>query len=900
MSLGAVLSLKTKGFETALAAAEHSFSKFGGVLKKGISVATKTVAAGAAAAGAAATAFVVSSVKEGAAFDKAMSQVAATMGRSVDSMTEMSDFARKMGQTTAFSATEAAEALNYMALAGYDDQKSMAMLPKVLDLAAAGNIGLANASDMVTDAQSALGLSMSQTEVLVDQMAKTSSKSNTSVAQLGEAILAVGGTAKNLKGGTKELNAVLGVLADNGVKGSEGGRALRNVILSLSAPTDKAAKQIKKLGVEVFDSSGNMRDLPLILQDLNDSMDGMTQEQKMNILSEIFNKNDMKSINALLGTSTKRWRELYTEIEDSHGAASKMAETQLDNLPGDVTKFKSALSEAKITIAEGLQPTLREFVQSGTKLITDLTDGFKEGGLKGAVEAAKKSLEEILESWKTSDNPLLQTAAQIAEKFGEVASWVVSLATDWDNTIKSMKTSGSPFSVAFALGLEFVKGLLESVIGLITDWPATVEKLKTSNNLGLMLLGGALDTIQKGLDWIIKNQGEATAAISAIIGAFVGYKSITAVSSLLNILQGTTAVSMGGAAGTSWGAAFAAKAIFALGPLVAFLATVGTPNEHTHDDIGNNDLIDANGQPTKEMLHTWQQKWKGQHFSLHGGSDYDTGARHVYTLSDEQRREMDAAEAKRREWRQSEKLSEAVEQFETVSEDVTGEALGNLIESLSEGYSDALEGDSTSALIDNLSKETGSALSDLLKSFANGDVVDPFDAAMIVEQAREELGKLLEENPIPGKVEPEAEDGAKEKLEKEIGTIDIPARLYMVGGREVPFFSGGGAGGGGGGKFGNLQLHAKGLHDVPYDNYPALLHRHEQVLTASQARKRDSGLESNSVLVDAVQTLKQELANLKIVVGKRVFGQTMVDYGGSRMKDFIGGEDSRLAAGYGS
>ena len=464
MSLGAVLSLKTSGFETAMAKAESRFSKFGGTLKKGLSVATKAVAASAVAAGAAATAFVVSSVKEGAAFDKAMSQVAATMGRSTESMTEMSNFARKMGQTTAFSATEAAEALNYMALAGYDDQKSMAMLPKVLDLAAAGGIGLASASDMVTDASSALGLSMEQTEALVDQMAKTSSKSNTSVAQLGEAILSVGGTAKMMKGGTTELNAVLGVLADNGIKGSEGGRALRNVLLALSAPTDKAAKQLKKLGVEVFDSSGNMRELPNIMQDLNVAMEGMTDEQKTNILSDIFNKNDMKSINALLGTTTDRWAELVGEIVNSKNAASQMAETQLDNLPGDITKFKSALSEAKITIAEGLQPTLRAFVQSGTKLITDLTDGFKEGGLKGAVEAAKKSLEEILESWKTSDNPLLQTAAQIAEKFGEVASWVVSLATDWDNTIKSMKSSGSPFSVAFALGLEFVKGLIESVV----------------------------------------------------------------------------------------------------------------------------------------------------------------------------------------------------------------------------------------------------------------------------------------------------------------------------------------------------------------------------------------------------------------------------------------------------
>ena len=239
-------------------------------------------------------------VKTAADFDSAMSQVAATMGYTMEelndstsdaskTMEQLGQFAQDMGKSTAFSASEAASALNYMALAGYDAQTSMAMLPTVLNLAAAGEMDLASASDMVTDSQSALGLSLEETTVMVDQMAKASSKSNTSVAQLGEAFLTVGGTAKNLAGGTTELSTALGILADNGVKGAEGGTALRNIILSLSAPTDSASVAIQELGLEAFDAQGNLRSLGDIFSDLNMEMASMTQEEKTQALNKIFN-----------------------------------------------------------------------------------------------------------------------------------------------------------------------------------------------------------------------------------------------------------------------------------------------------------------------------------------------------------------------------------------------------------------------------------------------------------------------------------------------------------------------------------------------------------------------------------------------------------------------------------
>ena len=226
-------------------------------------------------------------VKTTADFDSSMSQVQATMGITKDSMSKVDgqtvntmdtlrDLAKEMGSKTAYSASECADALNYLALAGYDTQEMCDTLPTVLNLAAAGGIDLASASDMVTDAMSALGMETSDADKMVDQMAKTASSTNTSVGQLGEGILTIGATAKSIKGGTAELNTALGILANNGIKGAEGGTHLRNIILSLQNPTDKAADVMESLGLSVYDSEGNMRSMNDILGDLNTSMEGMT------------------------------------------------------------------------------------------------------------------------------------------------------------------------------------------------------------------------------------------------------------------------------------------------------------------------------------------------------------------------------------------------------------------------------------------------------------------------------------------------------------------------------------------------------------------------------------------------------------------------------------------------
>ena len=365
----------------------------------------KTVGDGISSAGtkllpvtAGVTALGTAAVTTAASFESAMSQVQATMGitsdavsevngESVNTMDTLSDLAKKMGSETAFSASECAEALNYLALAGYDTQQMCDTLPTVLNLAAAGGIDLASASDMVTDAMSALGMGTDEATTMVDQMSKTASSTNTSVAQLGEGILTIGATAKSIKGGTAELNTALGILANNGIKGAEGGTHLRNVILSLQSPTDTAAACMEELGLQVYDSEGNMRSLNDILGDLNASMDGMTSEEKNNIISKIFNKTDLSSVNALLANTGDTWDDLQQSITDSGGAAQQMADTQLDNLSGQITILKSALEGLAISFGELLMPAIKTIV-GWVQQFVDWLNGMDEGTKKVVVTIA--------------------------------------------------------------------------------------------------------------------------------------------------------------------------------------------------------------------------------------------------------------------------------------------------------------------------------------------------------------------------------------------------------------------------------------------------------------------------------------------------------------------------------
>ena len=496
--------------------------------------------------------FIADTIQNGAAFEASMSQVAATMGVSVGEIQDLTDYAKEMGSTTAFSATQAAEALNYMALAGYTSEQSMSMLPNVLNLAAAGSIDLARASDMVTDAQSALGLSFEQTNAMVDQMAKAASKSNTSVEQLGDAFLTVGATARSMAGGTQEMATILGVLADNGIKGSEGGTHLRNILLSLQAAAVDGVATFGDYSVAIYDADGNMRNTIDIIADLQAGLGDMDQASRDAILSGVFNKTDLSSINALLGTSTGRFQELSEAIGDSAGAAQQMANTQLDNLSGDMTMFQSALEGVQIAIFEGVSPVLREFVQLGTEGLGALKDlivnsplpdilgkigaafasvGERIGSafmpvfekmsaavgkampyIEAAVTTAMNAIGFIVENvWTLVSDQIVGAAENIAAVIDFVWPYIEQVVTDASNAINAVIQAVWPVvSNIITNASNAVRNVINAV------WPA-VKNIVTNAMNGIRSVVQAV--------WPVV-QNIVTGAVNAIKGAINGISSV--------------------------------------------------------------------------------------------------------------------------------------------------------------------------------------------------------------------------------------------------------------------------------------------------------------------------------------------------------------------------------------
>lgn len=332
-------------------------------------------------------------ISVGSDFEASMSQVAATMGMTKEDVQggatdykKLEKAAADMGASTKYTSAEAADALNYLALAGYDANKAVETLPKILTIAQAGGMDLATTSDLVTDSMGALQLSTDDLDNYVDQLAKTSQKSNTNVQQLGEGLLVVAGTSVSTGQDLSKVNTALGILANNGLKGSEGGTKLRNILLALTAPTDKAAKKIDELGLSVTDSTGKIRDIDDIMSDLNKTLSRMSESERTQVLNEIFNKQDLSGVSSLLESTNGEFKNLYDNIVDSNGAAADMADTMNDNLKGRMAEVRSALEAVGIAAYKKFETPLKNAAKKSSKEFSEFADSINDGELSESFE----------------------------------------------------------------------------------------------------------------------------------------------------------------------------------------------------------------------------------------------------------------------------------------------------------------------------------------------------------------------------------------------------------------------------------------------------------------------------------------------------------------------------------
>lgn len=479
--------------------------------------------------GSTAVGFMKNAVNAGQSFDSAMSQVAATMGKSVDEIQNLRDFAQQMGATTKYSATESAQALNYMALAGYDAETSMKMLPNVMNLASAGAFDLARASDMLTDTQTAFGISLERTNQLVDEMAKAASTGNTSVEQLGDAFLTIGGLAKELNGGmvqladgtqkdidgVQELEIALVSMANAGIKGSEAGTHMRNMLLKLSAPTEDATKFFEQYGIKIFDTAGNMNSLRDIFAQLNTQLSSMTQGDKLAAISDIFNARDTSSAEALLAAIGENWDYIGDAIVHAEGAASKMAQTQIKNLEGWKTLRDSAKEGLQIKISDALKPVLTDFVKWQGESLQLLTDTLAKDGITNIPKSIKKIMTNAGKTIRKNVPDLVKNALRVLTYIQEgIADGIEPLKSAIGETVEKVQRNIDVLLPKFIKsGLKIIsnlgKGIANNapkVIPFVTDTVLTIVEALTNpesnaemTDSGLSLLKALGDGIKNSI-----------------------------------------------------------------------------------------------------------------------------------------------------------------------------------------------------------------------------------------------------------------------------------------------------------------------------------------------------------------------------------------------------------------
>ncbi|MFB1050528.1 phage tail tape measure protein [Paraliobacillus sp. JSM ZJ581] len=443
----------------------------GKVLVAGLKAAAAAMAAigtGAVASGK----FIKDSLNVYGEYEDAMKQVQATMGlageEGEEAFNKLSQAAKDAGASTRFSASESAEALNYLALAGYDTEQAIGALPGVLTLAAAGDMDLARASDLVTDSMAALGLEIADMDMYMDKMAKTSQKSNTDVQQLGEGILVAGATMKNAGQDLDTLNVMLGVLANRGIKGAEGGTKLRNIIMSLTSPTSAAAKELESLGISVTDSSGNIRDMNDIFTDLNKELDGLSEADKMNALSNIFNKQDLAGVNALLSGTGDEMNNLYKELENADGAAQQMSDTMESGLAGSVRSLKSAYEGLQIVIGEQFAEMAQGAVGDVTELVRDITEILNDGFQEGDITAIGERISSFL----------IQGINRITEYIPGAIDMIATMLTELVNVLVELLPTLLPPLLEGAIAL--LTGIIEAIVGNIEPLVEMVVYLVTT------------------------------------------------------------------------------------------------------------------------------------------------------------------------------------------------------------------------------------------------------------------------------------------------------------------------------------------------------------------------------------------------------------------------------------
>lgn len=432
-------------------------------------------------------------------FEAAMSQVQAVSRADSDELEQLTKKAEEMGATTKFTATDSAEAFNYMAMAGWKTEDMLDGISGIMQLAAAANEDLGTTSDIVTDALTAFGLKASDAGMFSDVLAAASSNANTNVSMMGETFKFAASMAGSLGYSVQDVALMTGLMANSGIKASMAGTALNSIMTRLSTNTHHARDTLEELGIKFFDAQGNARPLVDVMEELRDATANMNDEQKTSVANAIAGTNSQKGLLAILNASETDYNKLANAIDNAAGASERMADTQLDNLSGSITLLQSAVDGVKISFGSRLNHYVRDVADDLTAAMPDVeaalndfmdfvdrkydvmqakmrdltaSDEWQNADFGGRVKLAWNEIvaEPFSEWWKNTGKSMVSNiAGDVGRGIGSGigAGLMMLLGIDVSDSVNEGASVGKAFAQGFADGFDFdtIKDGLLSGIG---------------------------------------------------------------------------------------------------------------------------------------------------------------------------------------------------------------------------------------------------------------------------------------------------------------------------------------------------------------------------------------------------------------------------------------------------
>lgn len=543
---------------------EKGLNQLSGKLKTGTVKAAKAAATAIAGVAAAMGAAGAASITAGASFEEGMSKVAAIAGASDAELEQLTAKAKQMGIQTKFSATESAEALQYMAQAGWKTTDMLNGIEGVMNLAAASGEDLGRVSDIVTDSLTAFGLAASDSAHFADVLAQAAAASNTDVSKMGETFKYAAPIAGTLKYSIEDTAVAIGLMANAGIKGEQAGTSLRAMLTRLVKPPKDAANALDALGVSASNADGSMKPLSQLMNELREKFNGLSDSQKTQYAAAIAGQEAMSGFLAIINASQSDFDSLTAQINNADGAAKTMAETMQNNLTGQVTILKSSLEGLGIAIYDSVKAPLTDTVKTAIGYVNEITNAFNNGGMTTAILKTGDLFAEVATKAAESAPQMIDSAILFIQSFvsgiADNSDRLVSAAGQIASTLANGLAQLLPYQIRKPvqdaiqeITKSFKSGGLNQAIDTVS---LTFKNLSTVVGKVAKV---ALPPLTKAIDLFGKSLKIVIPLAVAYITAMKTYSAITAITAIIN--SATKAVQLATAADIAGMAALTLKQV---------------------------------------------------------------------------------------------------------------------------------------------------------------------------------------------------------------------------------------------------------------------------------------------------------------------------------------------------